>query len=377
MRASLAGPLAFATPGWLRSGAAAWHGSVASCQNENVSDLERRLAAYLTPRLPGASRVEVSGLERIHGGASRETSRFVLRFERDGALLERRLILRRDPPGSLIETDRRVEFAAYRAFHGSAVPVPEALWLEEDPAPLDHPFFIMEELTGLESSFQALLTPHFLPLRPKLGRRKWTILGEIAKADPEKLGLVGPMPPVAPDECWKRELAHWERVLDEDELEPQPITRAVIRWLRRHPPPPAQKLSVVHADYRTGNFLFDATGEIRAILDWEMAHLGDPLEDLAWGINPVWQWSRDGLAGSLLPKAEAIRIWEESSGLSADSDALRWWELFSCVKGQGIWVSGGREYQHGANHDPVLGLSSWMMGNAQDRAALALLGHLA
>lgn len=341
-----------------------------------VSDLERRLAAYLAERMPDARAVEVSGLARIHGGASRETSRFVLRFERDGEAVERRLILRRDPPGSLIETDRRVEFAAYRAFHGSAVPVPEALWLEEDPAPLDHPFFIMQELSGLESSFQALLTPPFLPLRAKIGRRKWQILGEIAKADPAKLGLVGLMPPVALDQCWQRELAYWERVLDEDELEPQPVTRAVIRWLRRNPLPPAQKLSVVHADYRTGNFLFDAEGEIRAVLDWEMAHLGDPLEDLAWGINPVWQWSRDGLAGSLLPKAEAIRIWEQASGLRADPDALRWWELFSCVKGQGIWVSGGREYQAGRNHDPVLGLSAWMMGNSQDRAALALLGRL-
>lgn len=356
---------------------ATWHGVRGSCQNAAaVSDLERRLAAYLAPRLPGASHLEVSGLARIHGGASRETSRFVLRFERDGEAVERRLILRRDPPGSLIETDRRVEFAAYRAFRGSAVPVPEALWLEEDPAPLDHPFFIMEELSGFESSFQVLLTPPFLALRPKLGRRKWEILGEIAKADPDKLGLVGLMPPVALDQCGQRELAYWERVLDEDEQEPQPVTRAVIRWLRRNPPPPAQKLSVVHADYRTGNFLFDAEGEIRAVLDWEMAHLGDPLEDLAWGINPVWQWSRDGLAGSLLPKPDAVRIWEEASGLRADPDALRWWELFSCVKGQGIWVSGGREYQDGTNHDPVLGLSAWMMGNAQDRAALALLGHL-
>jgi aminoglycoside phosphotransferase (APT) family kinase protein len=340
-----------------------------------VSDLALRLAAYLAPRLPGAEGVEVSGLERIHGGASRETSRFVLRFQRGGERVERRLILRRDPPGSLIETDRRVEFAAYRAFHGTAVPVPEALWLEEDPAPLDFPFFVMEELTGLESSIQALLVPPHVGQRAAIGQRKWSILGEIAKADPEKLGLAGVMPRVAAGECWQRELAHWERVLDEDEQAPQPVIRAVIRWLRRHPPPPAQRICVVHGDYRTGNFLFDTEGEIRAVLDWEMAHLGDPLEDLAWGINPVWMWSRDGLAGSLLPKAEAVRIWEAASGLHADPAALLWWELFSCVKGQGIWVSGGREFQEGSNHDPVLCLSSWMMGNSQDRAALALLGH--
>jgi aminoglycoside phosphotransferase (APT) family kinase protein len=341
-----------------------------------VADLETRLAAYLATRLRGVRGLRVSGLERIHGGASRETSRFVLHYDLDGGPVERRLILRRDPPGSLIETDRRVEYAAYRAFHGSTVPVPEALWLEEDPAALDHPFFIMEELSGFESAAQALLAPPYLEQRSRIGQRKWTILGEIAKADPEKLGLLDVLAPVAPEACWQRELAHWERVLDEDELEPQPVTRAVIRWLRRNPPPPAQRISVVHADYRTGNFLFDRDGEIRAILDWEMAHLGDPLEDLAWGINPVWQWSRDGLAGSLLPKAEAIRIWEAASGLAADPRALHWWELFSCVKGQGIWVSGGREFQAGANHDPVLCLSSWMMGNSQDRAALALLGQL-
>ena len=58
--------------------------------------------------------------------------------------------------------------------------------------------------------------------------------------------------------------------------------------LRRTPPPPAQKISVVHGDYRTGNFLHDGDGVIRGILDWEMAHLGDPLEDLAWALDPLW-----------------------------------------------------------------------------------------
>ena len=64
-------------------------------------------------------------------------------------------------------------------------------------------------------------------------------------------------------------------MIDEDELTPQPIARAAIRWLRRSPPPHPRRLSVVHGDYRTGNFLFDAEGRIRAILDWEMCHLGD------------------------------------------------------------------------------------------------------
>ena len=343
-----------------------------------VSDLAARFADYARGRMPGVRDVRVEDLERIFGGASRETWRLRLCYRDESAgERERRLILRRDPIGSLIETDRRIEFLAYRAFHGSAVPVPEALWLEEDVRFLDQPFFVMEELAGLESRPQMLLAPPYAAHCEKLGVQKWTILGEIAKADPVALRLTDAMPVPAPDTAWKRELDHWEGVLDEDEMCPQPIIRAAIRWLRRNPPPPAQRVAVVHADYRTGNFLFDTEGRIRAILDWEMAHLGDPLEDLAWSINRIWCWARDERRGGLLPKERAVQLWEQSSGLRADPRALHWWELFSCVKGQGIWVSSAKEYQAGKNQDPVLALAAWMQMNAQDRAALELMGHLA
>jgi aminoglycoside phosphotransferase (APT) family kinase protein len=342
------------------------------CQNAGVPDLAERLADYARHRLPDAGDVRIRDLDRIHGGASRETYRF--RLHADGE--ERPLILRRDPPGSLIETERAIEFSAYRAFHGTAVPVPEPLWLEEDPRWLDHPFFVMQELPDLEARPQMIVAPPYDAHAEKLGLQKWTILGAISQADPHALGLVGVMAPVDPAEAWQRELSHWEGVIDEDELAPQPIIRAAIRWLRRNPPPPAQKLSVVHGDYRTGNFLYDTEGRIHAILDWEMAHLGDPLEDLAWGINRVWCWARDDRVGGLLPKARALEIWQEASGLRADPEALHWWELFSCVKGQGIWLSSAREFQEGQNQDPILALAAWMQINAQDRAALELMGAL-
>jgi aminoglycoside phosphotransferase (APT) family kinase protein len=321
----------------------------------------------------------VSELDRIFGGASRETYRFALSHrtaESGEASITRRLILRRDPPGSLIETDRAVEFGAYRAFYDTPVPVPEPLWLEEDPRWLDHPFFVMEEISGLEASPQQITQPPYAQHAEKFARQKWGILGEISKVDPAAVGLTEVMEPVAPEECWKRELLHWEQDLDADELCPQPIIRATIRWLRRNPPPPPTTVTVVHADYRTGNFLYDADGRIHAILDWEMAHLGDPLEDLAWSLNPVWRWAGDERAGGLVSRNEAIRIWEEASGLRADAEALRWWEAFSSVKGQAIWVSGAQQFTAGKNQDLILALSAWLMGNSQDRAALDTLGHL-
>jgi aminoglycoside phosphotransferase (APT) family kinase protein len=337
--------------------------------------LEPGLARYIATKMPQASEIEVSGLERISGGASRETYRFRLRYADSNGTQERRLILRRDPPASLIDTERRIEFAAYHAFHGSAVPVPRMLWLEETDEALGHPFFIAEELSGYQTAPALLFGGGYDAVLPKLAERKWTILGEIARADPAALGLTSVMAVPALDACWRRELDHWEKVFDTDEAEPQPIARAAIRWLRRNPPPPAQKLSVVHGDYRTGNFLFDETGEIHGVLDWEMAHLGDPLEDLAWGLNPVWEFGR-GLAGGLVPQDQAIVIWERASGLGVDPIALHWWLLFNCVKGQGIWVGSARAFIDGGNRDPILAYAAWWLLNAQDRAILKVMGKL-
>jgi len=337
--------------------------------------LAPRVAAYLASKMPHAADIAVDAMERISGGASRETYRFRARWSDDGGPHERRMILRRDPPASLIDTERRVEFEAYRAFRGSAVPVPEMLWLEEENGPLDHPFFIAEELAGFQAAPQMLFSGAFDAVLPKVAQRKWTILGEIAKADPDALGLASVMEAPALDACWKRELDYWEAVFDRDQAEPLPITRAAIRWLRANPPPPAQKLSVVHGDYRTGNFLYDESGEIHGVLDWEMAHLGDPLEDLAWGFNPVWSFGR-GLAGGLIPQGDAVGIWERTSGLTADPAALHWWVLFNCVKGQAIWVGSAAAFIKGGNREPIMIYPAWWLLNAQDRAILKVMGKL-
>lgn len=337
--------------------------------------LEARIAAYIAGRLPTASQVAVDRLARISGGASRETYRFRLTWQEGGQDHARALILRRDPPASLIDTERRIEFEAYRAFFGSAVPVPEMLWLEETSGPLDHPFFIAAEIEGFQASPALLWTEPYLGAHPRLAQRKWTILGEIAKADPEALGLTRVMAEVSPEDCWSRELGYWEGVLDEDETEPLPIIRAAIRWLRANPPPPPARISVVHGDYRTGNFLFDQAGDIHGVLDWEMAHLGDPLEDLGWGLNPVWSFGRD-LAGGLVPQDEAVAIWERASGMKADPAALYWWTLFNCVKGQAIWVSSAKAWIDGGNREPIMVYPPWALQNAQDRAALKVMGRL-
>lgn len=321
--------------------------------------LNEKLEAYLT-RLWGQP-TRVTDLSRIPGGASRETYRFDVEVggERKG------LILRRDPAGSLIDTDRRLEFLAFRSFHGRGLPVPEAVALEEDGAELERPFFIMGRIDGgkAESPFSA---PPYGVHAATIGQQFFGHLGAIAAADPLSLPIAEVAEAPALDACWKRELDYWEGVIEADELHPQPIVRAVIRRLRANPPPPAKRLSVVHGDYRTGNFLHDGAGRIIALLDWEMAHLGDPLEDLGWATAPLWSYGEPGRVAGMLARDEAIAIWEKASGVTLDPVAFAWWELFASVKGQAIWTSAAKEFREGGLKDPVLAISGWYTARRED-----------
>ena len=103
-------------------------------------------------------------------------------------------------------------------------------------------------MTGFQTAPARILMEPYASHHQKIAEQKWSILGKIASCDPRRLGLGEAMEWVEPDACWKRELDYWEGVLDSDELIPQPVMRAAIRWMRRNPPPPAQKIAVVHGD---------------------------------------------------------------------------------------------------------------------------------
>jgi aminoglycoside phosphotransferase (APT) family kinase protein len=185
-----------------------------------MPSLEDSLASYIKAKLRDATEVRVDQLEQISGGASRQTYRFRLSYRESGSPRERRLILRRDPSGSLIDTDRRIEFASYKAFFATEIPVPEVLWLENDPTHLGSPFFIGVEMTGFQTAPARILMEPYASHHQKIAEQKWSILGKIASCDPRRLGLGEAMEWVEPDACWKRELDYWEGVLDSDELIP-------------------------------------------------------------------------------------------------------------------------------------------------------------
>jgi aminoglycoside phosphotransferase (APT) family kinase protein len=326
-----------------------------------------RLAARLEGALPGSGPVSLSEPGRIFGGASRQT--FRLDARRGEAL--HALILRKDPAASLIDTERKLEFAAYRSFAGTDVPVPAAVLLEEDGATLGSPYFVMGRIDGsvAGSPFQA---DCYQPHAEALARQFFTHLGAIARPDPSGLPLAQVCEAPDPASAWQRELDYWAGVIAADSAEPQPIVAAAIRKLRRTPPPAPVRLSVVHGDYRSGNFLHDGAGTITAILDWEMAHIGDAHEDLAWALDPMW--SHDPARPLLgITREEAIGLWEAASGLQFNPDADRWWSLFAAVKGIAIWTSAGKAFSSGANMDLVNAWSALYCTQFHDRQIAARL----
>jgi aminoglycoside phosphotransferase (APT) family kinase protein len=338
---------------------------------------ERRAERYLTDVL-GTSSDTVSGASLILGGASRETWSVDARWNRpDRGTESRRLIFRLDPPSSLLESHRTIEFAMYNAMYRVPnVPVPEPLFIEDDESYLGMPFFVMERMEGVAAPADLLLTT-FDDSRKQIVTQAFGTLGTIARADHHLLGLDDVFHVPTNSDAWEVELRRWEKILHRHDLGPLPVTRAVIRELRRNPPPPAPRVVVVHGDFRIGNFLF-VPGRCVAILDWEMSHLGDPHEDLAWAFLPNWRHrSAPGKIGSCLDPEEAMAIWESTSGMNVDRDALRWWTLLGHVKALAIWVTGADEFASQRTKALEYATMEWALGGAQEKWMIEEMGVLA
>ena len=338
-----------------------------------MDNIKKQFMAYVHHRLPQAEDIIVDNLKRFYGGASRETYRLDLSYSLKREKRVEPLILRLEAElGGLVDTNTKTEFNAFEAFYGTDVPVPKPLWIEDDKKWFNRAFLVTEEISGCESSVRALLEKPYDKIGEKIVKTICEILGRIARIDPLKIGYkIEEF--ISTDECWKRELNYWEDNINTNQMEPQPILRKAIRWLWGNPPDHARKISVVHGDYRTGNILYNESGEIRAVLDWEMCHLGDPLEDLAWLINPTWHWKEPEKVAFIVPRDHAVKIWEKTSGLKADKNALYWWEVFAHVKCLAIWLQASKTYVEGRNTDPIISYAGMAAGDVTLRSLLRKL----
>jgi aminoglycoside phosphotransferase (APT) family kinase protein len=308
-----------------------------------------RAQAYLASALqrPGLT---ITDVQQPVGGGSRVTRVVTVEWSTpdDDSPRQERLVFRQERPGSIIESARELEFEMYRVFsQAGTIPVPRPLLLENDPQPLGTPFALMEWKPGIAAK-DGLLRPEFASSKLAIGRQMFAILGTISGTPLEDLDFrVVSRVPMG----WRRQLDHWSTIMEAHALGPMPVFSAAMRELRRTPPP-AAPVRVVHGDFRIGNYLYTAETGIEGVVDWELAHIGDPYEDLAYACLRYWRpLAQQDLIAGAIPAGEAIAIWEKHSGLAADPDALRWWSIYAYLRLAAILATGAYHIANGSTTD--------------------------
>jgi aminoglycoside phosphotransferase (APT) family kinase protein len=130
--------------------------------------------------------------------------------------------------------------------------------------------------------------------------------------------------------------------------EPLPALEAGLRWLRLNAPEPVSKLALVHGDFRLGNLIADENG-LAAVIDWELCHLGDPVEDLGWPLIRAWRFGNDDRHVAGLGDVETfLDAYEAAGGERPDPDRLRWWEAMGNAKWAVICARQAHDHLTGA-----------------------------
>lgn len=314
---------------------------------------------------------EIADANWLSGGASKLQMFFNLTWNPPGGgRTTTRMVLRMEPAESISETSRLCEFQAIKALEGY-IPVPPTFWVDADGAYLPYPAIIYGFAEGVAkpttSTSNVTGVGSYMPpeVRAPLGSQFVEHYARLHSFDVSKADLSAIDRPATSDEAVRWQLDHWERVWEEDSHEDVPLMRLAMAWMRKNPPP-CDHLSLIHGDFRTGNFLFtEHDNRITAWLDWEFAHLGDRHEDLAWTVKPVFgQYAEDGktlLVGGLLPADEFFEKYEKASGLSVDRKRLDYYGIFNSFKSIAICLgTGSRIAALGKTHQDVL--IAWLAG---------------
>jgi len=279
----------------------------------DATDLAGKLAAVVGDAL--GTIVEVSGLTRLPGGASRETWSFTVRGP-DGAPTQ--LVLRRDPPGAPV-SGLRLEASLLRAAARAGVPVPNVIVAGDVAAGLGATFMVMAFVEGETIARRILRDEHLAEARSVLAAQCGRALAAIHRIDPVEIpGLAGGDP-----------LEQLRGLLDRLG-QPHPAFELGLRWLAETRPARSAE-AVVHGDFRNGNLIVGPEG-IRAVLDWELAHRGDPLEDLGWLCVKAWRFGSTLPVGGFGTIEQLVSAYEEAGGGTVDAPTLHWWQVLGTLR---------------------------------------------
>jgi aminoglycoside phosphotransferase (APT) family kinase protein len=286
---------------------------------KDSAELEPRLAAVLDTALgAGTENLKIENLRALTGGASRTTWAF------DAVTGEQRrsLILRTGPPDD-VHAGMELEARAQAAAAAAGAPVPHILVADDSTAALGNPFLICDEIKGeaiVRRIQRQLDAADGHAGRTRLLRQCAQALAAIHRADPHIPGL-----------SREDQLVSWRERLDA-----MADTTATFEWafrrLAANRPPPSPAV-LVHGDYRMGNLIIDGS-DLAAVLDWELVHVGEAYEDLAWFCIRAWRFGAPASlgAGGLGSVESFVRAYEEASATTVDRVAFHWWLVLATLR---------------------------------------------
>ncbi len=291
-----------------------------------MSDLAEPLNALAVARL-GADGVR--GVARLSAGATQE----IWRFEVVAKGIATPLILRRAPGGNRVsdtavglETEARLIEAAGAA----GVPVPRVRWVLTPEDGLGHGF-IMEFVEGETLGGRIARGDAFAETRTFLARQCGEILARIHTLDPAAFPNLRRATPA--------DLLRQYREIYRATNWPRPVFELALRWLDDHCPPPPSHPRLVHGDFRNGNLMVGPEG-VRAVLDWEIAHVADPMEDLGWICVNSWRFGvADKPVGGFGLREDLWAGYEAAGGALVNREHALFWEVFGSLR-WGVMCSG-------------------------------------
>ncbi len=309
--------------------------------SKNPDDLKVVIEAHLAAAT-GAP-VTVRKLEPLGGGACQDNYRVDVTFTAGELVGDHALVLRSDAvrslPGSI---DRKDELAVITAAVAAGVTTPTARFLARDLVrPGAHAYFL-DWADGTAIGRRVLRDADLADARRGLARTLAIELAKIHSITPTSSAV--PLAPAVPD------ILAFTRTMVETMREPRPALFLALRWLEQNPMERTE-ITLVHGDFRTGNFLV-TPGGLTAILDWEFAHWGPPMWDIAWISMRNWRFGQNKLpVGGFARREEFYEVYEQHSGRTVSRKDVHYCEVLANVR----WAAGcshqGERYLSGQETD--------------------------
>lgn len=291
--------------------------------------------------------VSLGPLNRFTVGFSWVTYGFDGQWVEKGEKISRKLILRVGPPSGLFAPYKAsVEFLTLKSLTDVAIETPAAHWYTDDPELLGAPFYICDQAPG-----EAPVPWHVdftNDQRDQLGQQFIDGLAALHNFDwrQSPVGFLGNSRDIR--NAARTEVAYWEAMTGQWTDGKSPILAWAASWFRQNAPD-HQRLSLIHGDYRIGNFL-SVENRITAILDWELVHIGDPLEDLGWVCMRAWRGRSDKMC-HMMARNELMARYQEKTGLHVDEKTLNYWEAFGAYKLAVIHLGAAHCFEHRGFND--------------------------